>query len=122
MKIKVIFLGKNKNLIVKKLPIDKDNIITYNNMKYQYNPDNLFIRKNLFNKEFVIVYKENDPNPIPYSQINNAEVIRRLIHTHVVSEWLADTSEKWIWYLLFLIFGVAIGIIIGIGIYPVVIH
>ena len=54
--------------------------------------------------------------------ISDEDELYKLLKSHVISEWLKDTSTNWLWYLLFMIFGVAIGVIIGLGIYPAVIH
>ena len=120
-KINVILMRKNKTLEIKKVPIEDNKIILYDN-EYIFLPEKQYIYSKPFKKKYYLIYQEGNPLPMDIEKLQDNIILQKLLKSHVISEWLKDTSTNWIWYLLFMVFGVAIGIIIGLGIYPAIIH
>jgi hypothetical protein len=115
-KINVILMRKNKTLEIKKVPIIDNKIYLYDS-EYIFLPEKQYIYSKAFIKKYFLIYQEGNPLPLDIEKLQDNIILQTLLKSHVISEWLKDTSTNWIWYLLFMIFGVAIGIIIGLGIY-----
>jgi len=120
-KINIILMRKNKTLEIKKVPLKDNKIILYDN-EYIFLPEKQYIQNKLFSKKYYLVYQEGNPLPLDIEKLQDNIILQKLLKSHVISEWLKDESTQWIWYLLFMIFGVAIGVIIGLGLYPVIMH
>ena len=120
-KINIILMRKNKTLEIKKVPLKDNKIILYDN-EYIFLPEKQYIQNKLFSKKYYLVYQEENPLPLDIEKLQDNIILQKLLKSHVISEWLKDESTQWIWYLLFMIFGVAIGVIIGLGLYPVIMH
>ena len=120
-KINIILMRKNKTLEIKKVPLKDNKIILYDN-EYIFLPEKQYIQNKLFNKKYYLIYQEGNPLPLDIEKLQDNIILQKLLKSHVISEWLKDESTQWIWYLLFMIFGVAIGVIIGLGLYPVIMH
>lgn len=121
MKINAIIIRKDRTLKILRASLS-DNTFIFDDFKYVFDPQKQYLYRKFLTRKYYSIYIEGNPIPIDVEKLEDNIILKKLLKSHVISEWLKEDTTSFLWYILFMIFGMTIGVIIGLGAYPFVMH